>query len=71
MDEDVEIISNQIIVEMGSMTNDKYLYLKTLEAYRVNKDNPFSEPVTVHHNFEGGTGVFGLENGSGYVLDIE
>ena len=71
LDEELEIVYTGLLIELGNMTNDKYLYLKTLEAYRENKDNPFSEPVTVHHNFEKGTGIFTLENSTFFVLDIE
>lgn len=65
-----EVLKATLIVELNSLTKDKYLYSKSLEAHRENRDNPFAEPVTVHHNFENGTGAFTLANSSVYLKEI-
>lgn len=70
-DPSIELVSRKIKIQLVNLTKDRYLYLKTLLAYRDNKDNPFSEPVTVHHNFENGTGTFTLESSSEFELDLE
>lgn len=65
------LFDKKLHIQIINLTKDRYLYLKTLSAYRNNKDNPFAEPVTVHHNFENGTGTFTLESLSEFELDLE
>jgi hypothetical protein len=52
------------VLEMGSVSHDTYLYLKTRQAARDNDAllNLLSEPVQVHSNIEGGIGIFGVSN---------
>ena len=48
----------KISVHLSSISKDRYLFEKTLFTYRENEDNPFAEPVVVHENIEGGSGIF-------------
>ena len=52
-----------------SVSRERYLYLNSLTDQLWNEDNPFSEPVPVFSNMEGGLGIFGL--GWEEVLAVE
>ena len=58
-----------IQVEIKSISRDKYLYLKTLQAYYDAQYNPFAEPVIVHTNVENGQGIFSMENRLRFLID--
>jgi hypothetical protein len=45
-------------IRLQSITKDLYLYLMTRSAQDVFGDDPFSEPVIVHSNIDGGLGIF-------------
>ena len=66
--ENLQLISLRI--ELITITKDRYLYNKSLYNYWQAKDNPFAEPVVPHSNLEGGYGIFTLENGSAFVLEL-
>ena len=51
-----------IRIELINITEDTYLYSRSLQQYYDSVDNPFAEPVTVHSNLENGYGIFGLGN---------
>jgi hypothetical protein len=47
-------------LRIRSITEDFYLQSKTLQAYEDAEDNPFTTPVQIHSNFEGGLGLFSI-----------
>lgn len=59
-----------LTVELVSITEDRYLYNKSLSSYWETKDNPFAEPVVPHNNLENGYGVFTMENISEFVVEF-
>lgn len=61
-DTSLEVIVNQL-------TEDAWLYARSLEQYYNAIDNPFAEPVTVHSNVDGGFGVFTLVNRTSFFID--
>jgi Domain of unknown function (DUF4249) len=46
------------IVEINSIAKNYYNYRRSLQTYRDNEDNPFSEPVLVYSNINNGYGIF-------------
>lgn len=52
--------AEKITVSLTSISRDEYLFEKTLSAYQDNDGNPFAEPVVIHENIEGGSGIFSL-----------
>lgn len=68
--EDQLFTLDKLWVELISISKDKYLYLKSLSAFFDARDNPFAEPVTVHNNFENGTGIFTLESTSRFDIEL-
>lgn len=54
------LAAEKITVRLTSISKDWYLFQKTLSAFQDNEGNPFAEPVVIHENIEGGTGIFGL-----------
>lgn len=57
-------------VRLASISKDWYLFQKTLFAFRENKDNPFAEPVVIHGNVEGGSGIFLLSITDEFEIDL-
>lgn len=53
-----------MIFRLRSITKEYYLYEKTLELQQQTNGNPFSEPVQVYGNIDGGYGIF-----AGYSAD--
>ena len=49
---------DELTVELAVMDEDYVRYQQTLETQRINNENPFAEPVRLHTNVRGGTGVF-------------
>lgn len=58
----IEPNNHYLYVRFSKITRDRYLYLKSKKTYYDTEGNPFSEPVTIHSNIEGGYGIFGLES---------
>ncbi len=56
-------------VEVKSISRDKYLFSKSLNAYYNAQDNPFAEPVIIHTNVENGQGIFSMENKSEFIIE--
>ncbi len=46
------------IVEINSISKNYYNYRRSVQTYRDNEDNPFSEPVLVYSNVNNGYGIF-------------
>ena len=49
---------DELTVELAVMDEDYVRYQQTLQTQRINNENPFAEPVRLHTNVRGGTGVF-------------
>jgi len=56
-------------IEIASISRDKYLFFKSLEALYLAEDNPFAEPVIVHTNVENGQGIFSMENETEIIVE--
>lgn len=57
-------------VELSNISQDHYLYLRSLDASRNADGNPFAEPVIVHNNVENGVGIFRTTNTSIIRVDF-
>lgn len=67
--EPIEIVKNELILELQSISKSYYLYLKTRNAGTSVIDF-FSEPVQIYSNIEGGIGILGSYNTSRFKIDI-
>lgn len=63
-----EIIAARVLVY--TLTKDYYTYEISRSLNSDAQDNPFAEPVLVHSNFEGGLGVFTLNNVTVYTHEF-
>ena len=59
-----------IYVSLQSITEDYYLYLKSLQLYRISTINTYGEPVYIHTNNEGGWGMLGALSGEVHRIEI-
>lgn len=50
--------SGNLVAQLKSISSEYYLYLKTRDLQAMNSGNPFSEPVRVFSNIDGGYGIF-------------
>lgn len=50
--------TGNLVARFKSISSDFYLYLKTRDLQAMNGGNPFSEPVRVYSNIDGGYGIF-------------
>ncbi|MEM6318154.1 MAG: DUF4249 domain-containing protein [Bacteroidota bacterium] len=62
--------AERIRIVLSSISKDRYLFEKTLSNYYDNRDNPFAEPVIVHENVEGGSGIFTLTTPSEAEINL-
>lgn len=69
-DENSKVIKNELIVELQSISESYYYYIKTKSADNSNGLNLFSEPVQIYSNISGGIGIFGSYSKSTYILNI-
>lgn len=51
---------DRVKLRWRNVTEDYYLFQRTLLNYEENRDNPFASPAQVHSNFEDGFGIFGV-----------
>lgn len=65
IDMDAFISSEFITVQYLHCSEEYYLYKRTLQNYIENDGNPFSQPVQIYSNVEGGLGIF-----AGYSFDM-
>jgi hypothetical protein len=56
-------------VRLYQLSEDAFLYARSLEQYYNAINNPFAEPVTVHSNVPDGYGVFTLANRTSYFIE--
>jgi len=64
------LAAEKITVELTSISKDEYLFEKTLSAYQDNDGNPFAEPVVIHENVEGGSGIFTISVTDEFPIDL-
>jgi len=64
------LAATKITIQLTSISKDRYLFQKTLSAYQDNDGNPFAEPVVIHENVEGGSGIFSLNLTSEFSIDL-
>ncbi len=57
-------------VFIQTITEDRYLYEISLEAYENSKDNPFAEPAILYSNIENGSGLFSLTANSLFTIEL-
>jgi len=62
--------AEKISVQLTSITKDEYLFEKTFYSYQENDGNPFAEPVVIHENIEGGSGLFTLSVTEEFTIDL-
>ncbi len=46
----------------SSISKDQYRFDRLLVSHSENEDNPFTSPVQLHTNIDGGLGIFAIEN---------
>lgn len=56
------------IIELQSISEDYYRYLKSMMLYRISSSDGFSEGIYIHSNNKGGWGVLGAMHGEEHVL---
>jgi hypothetical protein len=61
----------EVIVRFLSITEDYYLYLRTLTASSQAGDTPFTEPVQIYNNIKGGIGILGAFSASENTVNME
>lgn len=61
--EEIEII-------LYTITEDRYLYEKSLTSYNSGSNNPFAEPVVIHGNVIQGKGIFTMSAGSTFTVKL-
>ena len=59
----------KILVQLLSISRDRYLFDRSVTLSQDADDNPFAEPVIIHDNVEGGHGVFSLSARSEVVIE--
>ena len=60
----------KIEVVLYTITEDRYLYEKSLIRYDENDGNPFAEPVIIHENVSQGNGIFTMSAGTKDTIDF-
>ena len=58
----------KILIQLYSVSRDKYFYERSVYLSQDANDNPFAEPVIIHGNMEGGKGIFSLSARSAIVI---
>jgi len=61
---------NSITVEYSGISADQYRYDRLLYSYEENDGNPFTSPVQLNTNVEGGQGLFAIENISFATIEL-
>ncbi len=60
----------KLIIQLQTITKDKYLFLKSIHLNEAADDNPFAEPVLIHSNIYNGFGIFSAEARSYRTIDL-
>lgn len=59
-----EEILGKLFLELRAVTEDYYRYFSDLSRQKQSSDSPFSEPVIIYDNIDGGLGIFAGYNSS-------
>lgn len=62
---------NSIRIKLLSIPEELYLFEKSLYTYNKVKDDPFSEPVYIRGNIEGGYGVFAICRSTELIINFD
>jgi len=68
--EGAEVMLKSIGISLLSVSKDYYIFHKSLDNYKNNKDNFFAEPINVYENIEGGIGIFTLSTGDDFKIEF-
>lgn len=60
----------EVQIVLYTITEDRYLYEKTFSQYQDNDGNPFAEPVIIHENISDGNGIFTMNAGDIFKIEI-
>ena len=69
-DENPTVIKSELFVELQSISESFYYYLKTKSASGGGGLDLFTEPVQIYSNINGGIGIFGSYSRSTYMIEI-
>lgn len=53
------VINSRIHIKLYTINEEYYNYIKSVQEWEENKDNPFSEPVIIYSNVVNGMGILG------------
>ena len=56
------------IIEMQSISESLFYYLKSIQLYRISTDDVYSNPIAIDGNVDDGWGVFGALNTRTYII---
>ena len=59
----------QYVMELGTVSEDMFLYQRSAQLQYNNQNNFFAEPVRVYNNVENGFGIFAAYNISTYIVE--
>jgi len=59
-----------ITVQLAGISADQYRYDRLISNYQENDGNPFTSPVQLHTNVEGGQGLFAIENITSFDVEL-
>ncbi|MBR2298835.1 MAG: DUF4249 domain-containing protein [Bacteroidales bacterium] len=59
-----------IYIELVSITEDMYKYLKSMMKYRISESDPYTELKGVYSNIDGGYGILGASSSSDIFIDL-
>jgi len=60
----------RIEVILYAITEDRFLYEKSLINHENNDGNPFAEPVIIHENISQGNGIFTMSAGDVFTIEV-
>jgi len=60
-----------IEIQLFSISKDRFFFEQSLEIYKENLENPFSEPLILYENIVNGNGIFTLSNGEQFTIPIK
>lgn len=62
--------TNYIVVELQSITNELYYYLKSTMLYRITEQDAYTEPISIYSNIEDGWGILGAVSSDTHSLRL-
>ena len=61
---------NIVILRINHVNSDTYKFWRSVERSKNSSGNPFSEPVNLYSNIDGGIGIWGGYGASYYYIPI-